>query len=41
MREAEESPLLKVVARERLLETLQAAEQSVVICEAWRSAIEL
>jgi hypothetical protein len=42
--EAEESPLLEAVARERLLEAQQAGKDlagAVVICEVWRSAIAL
>jgi hypothetical protein len=38
-REAEESPLLEAVARERLLKTQQAGRglaRAVVICELWR-----
>jgi hypothetical protein len=43
-REAEESPLLEAVARERLLKTLQAGEHLVsaaVICKVWRLAVAL
>jgi hypothetical protein len=43
-REAEESPLLEVVARERLVKTQQAGKDfadAVVICELWRSAMAL
>jgi hypothetical protein len=43
-REAEESPLLKAVARKWLMKTLQAEEDlmfAAVICETWRFAIVL
>jgi hypothetical protein len=44
MREAEESPLLEAVARERLIKTQQARKRrrgTVVICEVWRLTIAL
>jgi hypothetical protein len=44
MRKAEEFPLLEVVAGERLMKTQQAATGlvgAVLICEVWKSAIEL
>jgi hypothetical protein len=40
----EESTLLEAVARERLVESLQAGkglEGAVVICELWRLAVPL
>jgi hypothetical protein len=43
-REAEESPLLEAVARERLVKTQQAGKGlsgAVVICELWWLAVEL
>jgi hypothetical protein len=43
-REAEESPLLEAVARERLVKTEQAGKGlagAVVICELWRLAVAL
>jgi hypothetical protein len=43
-REAEESTLLEVVTRERLVKTQQAGKSlagSVVICELWRLAVAL
>jgi hypothetical protein len=43
-REAEESPPLEAVARERVVKTQQAGKDlagSVVICKAWRSAIAI
>jgi hypothetical protein len=42
--EAEESPLLEAVARERLVKTLQAGEDLVsaaLICKMWRLAVAL
>jgi hypothetical protein len=42
--EAEESPLLEIVARERLVKKQQACKGlacAVVICELWRLAIAL
>jgi hypothetical protein len=41
VREAEESALLEVIARERLLETQHAGKdlESAVICEVWRLAM--
>jgi hypothetical protein len=42
--EAEESPLLEAVARERLVKTQQAGKglaDSVAICELWRLAVVL
>jgi hypothetical protein len=42
--EAEESPLLEAVTRERLVKTQQAGESLacvVVICELWRLAVAL
>jgi hypothetical protein len=42
--EAEESPLLETVTRERLVKTQQAGKCSagaVVICELWRLAVAL
>jgi hypothetical protein len=44
VRGAEESPLLEAVARERLLNILQAGKDLVfaaVICKVWRSAVAL
>jgi hypothetical protein len=44
VREAEESPLLETVARERLVKTQQAGKglaDAVFICEVWRIAIAL
>jgi hypothetical protein len=44
MREAEESPLLEAVAKERLVKIQQAGKGlagAVVICELWRLAIAL
>jgi hypothetical protein len=44
VREAEESPSLKVVARQWLVETQQAGKglaDAVVICELWRLAVGL
>jgi hypothetical protein len=44
VREAEESPLLEAVARERLVKTQQAGKGlagAVVICELWRLAVAL
>jgi hypothetical protein len=44
VQEAEESPLLKAVAREWLLKTLQAGKGlagAVVICKVWRLAVAL
>jgi hypothetical protein len=43
-REAEESPLLEVIAREWLVKTQKAEnglESAVVICELWRLAVAL
>jgi hypothetical protein len=43
-REAEESPLLEAVARERLMKPQQAGKDStgtVVICELWSLAVAL
>jgi hypothetical protein len=42
-REAEESPLLEAVARERLVKTQaeKGLAGAVVICELWKSAVEL
>jgi hypothetical protein len=43
-REAEESSLLEVVARERLVKTLHAENDLVfaaMICKVWRSAMAL
>jgi hypothetical protein len=43
-REAEESPLLEAVARERLVETQQTVKGlagAMVICELWRLAVAL
>jgi hypothetical protein len=40
--EAEKSPLLEAIAREKLMKTLQAGEDLVfaaVICEVWRLAM--
>jgi hypothetical protein len=40
--EAEESPLLEAVARERLVKTQQAGKSlvgAVVICELWRLVV--
>jgi hypothetical protein len=42
--EAEKSPLLEAVARERLVKTQKAVKGlagAVVICELWRLAVEL
>jgi hypothetical protein len=42
--EAEESPLLEAVARERLVKTQQAGEDlasAVMICKVWRLEIAL
>jgi hypothetical protein len=42
--EAEESPLLKVVTRERLVKTQQAGKDlagAVVICKVWRIVMAL
>jgi hypothetical protein len=42
--EAEESPLLEAVTRERLVKTPQAGKAlagAVVICELWRVAVAL
>jgi hypothetical protein len=42
--EAEGSPLLKAVARERLVKAQQAGKDlasAVVICEFWRLAVSL
>jgi hypothetical protein len=42
--EAEESPLLEALTRERLVKTQQAGkdlECAVVICKLWRSAMAL
>jgi hypothetical protein len=42
--EAEESPLLEAVTRERLMKTQQAGKGltgAVVICELWRLAVAL
>jgi hypothetical protein len=44
VREAEESPLLEAVAKERLVKTQQAVKGlvgAVVICELWRLAVTL
>jgi hypothetical protein len=44
VREAEESPPLEAVARDRLVETQQAEKGlagAVVICEFWRLAVAL
>jgi hypothetical protein len=44
VREAEESPLLEAVARERLLKALQAGEDVVfaaVTCKVWKLAVAL
>jgi hypothetical protein len=44
VREAEESPLLEVVARERLVKTQQTSKDLagyVVICELWRLVVAL
>jgi hypothetical protein len=40
-RELEESPLMEAFGRKRLLNTLQAGEDRVVIWELWRSGIAL
>jgi hypothetical protein len=43
-REAEESPLVEAIARERLMKTQQAGKclaGTVVICEMWRFAVAL
>jgi hypothetical protein len=43
-RETQESPLLEVVARERLVKTQQAGKflaDAVVICELWRLTVAL
>jgi hypothetical protein len=42
--EAEKSPLLETVARERLVKTQQAGKylaSAVVICELWRLSVTL
>jgi hypothetical protein len=42
--EAQESPQLEAVARERQLKTLRAGENlmiAAVICKMWRSAVAL
>jgi hypothetical protein len=42
--EAEESPLLEAIARERLMKTQQAGRSiagAVVICELWRLVVVL
>jgi hypothetical protein len=42
--EAEESPLLEAVNREKLMKTQQAGKEvecTVVICKLWRSAMAL
>jgi hypothetical protein len=39
--DAEESSLLKPVARKRLVMTLQAGEERVVICKVWRLSVTL
>jgi hypothetical protein len=42
--EADESPLLEAVARERLVKTQQAGKGlagAVVVCELWRLAVAL
>jgi hypothetical protein len=36
--EAEEFSLLRAVARERLVNTLQVGEDLIAICEVWKSA---
>jgi hypothetical protein len=44
VREAEESPLLEAIARERLVKTQQAGKglaRSMVMCELWRLAMTL
>jgi hypothetical protein len=44
VREAEESPLLEAIARERLVKTQQAGKVlagSVVICKVWSLAVAL
>jgi hypothetical protein len=44
VREAEESPPLEAVVRERLVKTQQAGkglEGAVAICELWRLAVTL
>jgi hypothetical protein len=44
VREAEEFPMLKAVARERLVKTQQAGKDlagAVVICEVWRLTVAL
>jgi hypothetical protein len=44
VREAEESPLLEPVARERLVKTQQAGKglaDAVVLCELWTLAVAL
>jgi hypothetical protein len=44
VREAEESPLLEAVVRERLVKIEQAGKGlagAVVICELWRLAVAL
>jgi hypothetical protein len=37
--EAEEYPLLRAVTKQRLVKTLKAGEERVVISEVWKSAI--
>jgi hypothetical protein len=41
--EAEESPLLRAITKQRLIKTLQAGENTlhVVNCKVWKSAIVL
>jgi hypothetical protein len=44
VREAEESPLLEAVTRERLVKVQQDGKRlagALVICELWRSAVVL
>jgi hypothetical protein len=44
VREAEESPLLDAVARERLVKTQKAGKGlavAVVVCDLWRLAVML
>jgi hypothetical protein len=44
MCEAEESPLLEVIARERLMKTQQSGKDlagAVVICELWKLMMTL
>jgi hypothetical protein len=44
VREAEESPLLEAVAKERLVKTQRgwkSLDGAVVICELWRLAVAL